>query len=233
MKSRSVYIIVILLCTAVQAVASLSPADSIRRLIPRLSGEKKLDALAELTNIYYGINEKEEIKAYDCLIQEATRQNNTQRASHAMALKLCAFTNYGDLKSLEDCRDDALDNMRRNSTWHDYYDSWAMIADSYSAHVRMLTATKEAKLMYEDARRRGNKYGLGIAGYVMGQIYLAQENITEAEKAYGQAIKYLNASDGDATTLLDAYSDLADLLSGKNDYRKMGKLVDEWKKTLD
>lgn len=233
MKSRSVYIILILLCTAVQAVASLSPADSIRRLIPRLSGEKKLDALAELANIYYGISEKEEIKAYDCLIQEATRQNNTQRASHAMALKLCAFTNYGDLKSLEDCRDDALDNMRRNNDWHDYYDTWAMIAGCYSEHVRMLTATKEAKLMYEDARRRGNKYGLGIAGYVMGQIYLAQENITEAEKAYEQAIKYLKASDGDATTLLDAYSDLADLLSGKNDYRKMGKLVDEWKKTLD
>jgi AraC-like DNA-binding protein len=231
---KRIFLIFLLLVPCFIAAANLSPADSIRHKLPTLHGQAKLDALADLRDLAGNGNiEAAELKAADEYIAEALRQKKTVEAAHGMAIKISIIANYGDLKTMEAEKSDLLRYMRDNQRWNDYYDAWSIVVCKYTGASMMLKAAKEAGEMYEDARKRSNKYGLGIACYVMGQVYFSQGNIPQAEMVYEKAVHYLSTCGSEASMLLSAYSDYADVLNSQKNYKKMAKIVAEWKNTID
>lgn len=231
-------IITIIMVGAMQtgmASVSLSPADSIRRALPRLHGEAKLDALANLSNLIdEETDEQKSLKINSEYIAEAVRQKNTKVAGHAMAVRIGILHNYNDIPQIETTRASLLGYMKDHARWNDYYESWSMIADAYLSNNKMMITASEARNMYEDARSRNNRYGLGVSRYILGHVYFAQNNLPLADKAYAEAVRYLSyTKDGDPNMLVTAYSDYADVLSGMKSYKKMEKIVSEWKETID
>src|SRR5574344_171896 len=231
---RKTCLIFLLAASCIMVAAKLSPADSLLHKLPTLHGKAKLDALADMVDLVAnGNSEKAELKYINEYIDEAIRQNKPDKAAHGIANKRSILDSYGDRKQMEAEKQDMLSYMRDNQCWKDYYDGWRMMVNMYSAGSMMLIAARDAREMYEDAQKRNSKYGLGIACYVTGQIYYAQDNIPQAAKVYEQAVRYLKASGSEASILLNAYSDYADILDSQGNYRKMARIVAEWKNTID
>ena len=88
--------VIVLLFLAVQCcmvMTGQSSSDSIRRLLPHLHGQARLDAMSNLCDIACAQNsESEELKCDRALFAEACRQHNLEEAVFAWAKKLIACT---------------------------------------------------------------------------------------------------------------------------------------------
>ncbi len=211
----------------------ISPSDSIRRLLPHLSGQQKLDALSNLGEM--ALNKDDsiyELRCWDEYIAEARRQQNVKEESFARKSKLVCYYNYDMCNVLEGALPGELKFFEKHQLWNDYYSSWCLLVDMYVFLNKFQTALREVKKVYADARERGNRYGLGIASYGMGTVYQHLQNTDESSKSYENAILYLSKEE-DATDLLYAYSGYSEVLNGVGNYKRLNTITADWKSVID
>ena len=122
--------------------------------------------------------------------------------------------------------------MLKHSDWKLYYDIWVLIVNHYIFTSQSNTALREVKKMYEDAQRRDNSYGIGLASYGMGNAYMDIGLHEEAIQAYERCIKALNQSKM-GSTLLDVYPYYCSVLSEVKNYKRMLEITDLWRVYLD
>src|SRR5574344_1627028 len=215
------------------AAAKLSPADSIRRLLPNLHGQTKLNAISNICDIIgNGNNEMAELKSLDEYTAEARRQKNVDEEVYSLGSRMCCLCNYNDEKRRLDDLPAVLDVMEKNKRWDDYYEAWCMLPYTYLSENKLRLAIIEAKKIYDDARSRKSNYGLGTAEYIIGRAYYAQENIPESDNAFKHSLALLKMCN-DRSILFNVYTDYCDVLFLKSDYKRIKSLTAEWKKTLD
>jgi AraC-like DNA-binding protein len=228
--------VIVLLFLAVQCcmvMTGQSSSDSIRRLLPHLHGQARLDAMSNLCDIACAQNsESEELKCDRALFAEACRQHNLEEAVFALGKEAYCLYNYNDEKRLKARLPFILEYMKRHKDFNNYYEMWSLIPTCYLMSGKMQQAMSEAKKMYADARRRGNSFGLGVAENIMGMAYIALDNKKESVKAFAQSIPLLKKGD-DVSLLLDTYSYYCIALYGCENYHKMAAVTVEWKAVLD
>jgi len=211
----------------------VSPSDSIRRLLPHLSGQQKLDALSNLGEMALNLDDSiYELRCWDEYITESRRQQNLKDEAFARKSKLVCYYNYDMCNELEVALPGELKFFEKHQLWNDYYSSWCLLVDMYVFLNKFQTALREVKKVYADARERGNRYGLGIASYGMGTVYQHLQNTDESSKSYENAILYLSKED-DATDLLYAYSGYSEVLNGVGNYKRLNTITADWKNVID
>lgn len=210
-----------------------SRVDSIRQELPKLEGKERIQAYYKLYNLYYyGGETQKERQAIADLLAEAERQGDVKMQATARTALLYYYYNTDKDDSLLAEYPKHQMFMLKHSDWKLYYDIWVLIVNHYIFTSQSNTALREVKKMYEDAQRRDNSYGIGLASYGMGNAYMDIGLHEEAIQAYERCIKALNQSKM-GSTLLDVYPYYCSVLSEVKNYKRMLEITDLWRVYLD
>ncbi|MBN1990149.1 MAG: AraC family transcriptional regulator [Bacteroidales bacterium] len=225
--------IYILALPSVFATESITPQDSIKKILPTLKGEARLQAYSNLCGIAFAQDDSlNELSCLDEYIAEAHRQGNIKEEAFARQSKMVCYYNYDMNDALIAALPTNLSFFESNQQWELYYNSWSLLVDLHIYQNQYQTALQEAKRIYADARKRNNSYGLGVASYCIGDVYHHMQNTEEASIAYAQAIELLSDMD-DQTLLMGTYENYSEVLSGAAEYVKLKSVTAAWKEKLD
>ena len=147
-------LIILLIFTNIEASAqqktSEEKTDSIVALLPRLSGEERLNALAILTNLSAGLP-TQKLFTYQYL-EEARRQKNLEAESSALLkLTLYYYVRF-DSDSIFIIGEEAVRFARQHNLYDDMFFVQSEIIRRYKAEGRILTALRKAEEAYTEAK---------------------------------------------------------------------------------
>jgi serine phosphatase RsbU (regulator of sigma subunit) len=151
----------------------------------------------------------------------------------ALVERVTFFYNYDLTDSVYKYAPQTLDRLKGLKTWNKYYEVWMTLCNTYVFSGKYNMALREVQTMFDDAKERNNKYGMGIAYYMMGNVYSNMHNHKESVSSYRKGIDLLLTVDDKPSTIADLYSYLGDELDEMKEYEKLQKLTVEWKAFLD
>lgn len=222
-----------LVAPRVFATESITPEDSIKRILPTLKGEARLQALTDLHSYAaMGDDADKELATLYALIAEANSQRNADFEGHARLKLIFCYYNYNMLDSINLALPEQLEFMAKHEQWDYYYNSWEAKVERFLYANKNQTALKEAQQMYNDAKARSNNYGLGVSAHTLGIIYQTLQRYELAEKSFYEAIERLKKED-DISLRLNTYNTLCETLDANQKYSQMLPITNEWEATID
>jgi serine phosphatase RsbU (regulator of sigma subunit) len=209
-------------------------ADSLRQRLPSLHGKARLQAYGKLYRLSQGGSDQQyTLRCLNDYINELDRQNEKDTLALALVERVTFFYNYDLTDSVYKYAPQALDRLKGLKTWNKYYEVWMTLCNTYVFSGKYNMALREVQTMFDDAKERNNKYGMGIAYYMMGNVYSNMHNRKESVSSYRKGIDLLLTVDDKPSTIADLYSYLGDELDEMKEYEKLQKLTVEWKAFLD
>ena len=209
-------------------------ADSLRQRLPSLHGKARLQAYGKLYRLSQGGSDQQyTLRCLNDYINELDRQNEKDTLALALVERVTFFYNYDLTDSVYKYAPQALDRLKGLKTWNKYYEVWMTLCNTYVFSGKYNMALREVQTMFDDAKERNNKYGMGIAYYMMGNVYSNMHNHKESVSSYRKGIDLLLTVDDKPSTIADLYSYLGDELDEMKEYEKLQKLTVEWKAFLD
>lgn len=231
MKHFITLLFVITLCAGEMYAAT--PADSIRKEMKHLKGEKLLQAYHNLCRLAAAEdNMGYELRCIREYLVESLRQKDKEAEAQARVNQLYCYYNYEMTDSISYYLPEVLSAMKKNGTWDYYYNAWNVLIESYLYEDKVQTALLEAQKMYADARRRKSNYGLGTSTYGLACIYQTMGRFKEAEKTIEESIAALSKAD-EISQLLSAYNVLGETLDAQGKYDKLRTTCTAWKAVID
>ena len=114
--------------------------------------------------------------------------------------------------------------------WDKYYETWSHLVNTYIYFGAVKNdALKEVQKMFDDALKRDNKYGMGIAYYAMGNVYLNMNNLDESAASYQKGLNVLSGISPLPGQMSEMYSYLGDVLNEQKKYTQLDSLTVRWK----
>ena len=107
-----------------------------------------------------------------------------------------------------------------------------MLVNLYNFSGDTSTGLKEVNTMYDDAKTRQNRYGMGMAYYAMGNVYSNMYNPEEALSSYQKSVDILMELDSLPIQLSDVFSYYTEELVRVKDFQAMEHVTDQWLKFL-
>ena len=209
-------------------------ADSLRQRLPSLHGIARLHAYETLYALSQGGSDLQyTLRCLDDYINELDRQHEKDTLALALVERISFFYNYDMTDSVYIYAPKTLDRLRNLQTWNKYYEVWMHLCNTYVFSGKYNMALREVQTMFDDAKERDNKYGMGIAYYMMGNVYSNMHNRQESVSAYRKGLDLLLTEKDKPSTIADLYSYLGDELDEMGEYEKLKKLTEEWKAFLD
>ena len=209
-------------------------AEEIRKRLPQLKGEEKLEALSCLLDIS---RESDDFQLQiNCLydhLDEARRQRNLEQEGADLLTRGVLFYNNDLNDSLFHYVRGDLDYLAKHEQWMRFYRLWYLLANTYVYSDSLATGLKEAQTMYEDAKERKDTLGQGLAYMAMGNAYYNMHDMEESSVAYQKAIDQLMTLHLLPIDALNAFSSLCDVLERTQAYQQLRQLTVQWKKTID
>jgi len=234
MKRPLIFLIFLLTATPLLAISQLhQKADSIKKILPNLTGERKLKAYEDLVNeTEWNLDTKSVLNICDEWIQYAGKEGNLKFEEAARTKKLTVIYNTENWLLLVDEAQKQKAWMEQHKLWNSFYKSWRDMAESYSYSGRPQTALREAQKMMEHAQENDNDLGRALAYQQMGIIY---DNIDskESAKAFERSISLLkNIPEISGNELLSGYFYLCQALDQIGDYDHELTACAQWRDQL-
>ena len=209
-------------------------AEEIRKRLPQLKGEEKLEALSRLLDIS---RENDDFQSQiNCLydhLNEARRQGNVEQESADLLTRCALFYNNDLNDSLFYYVRGDLDYLAKHEQWMRFYRLWYSLANTYVYSDSLATGLKEAQTMYENAKERKDTLGQGLAYMAMGNAYYNMHDMEESSVAYQKAIDQLMTLHLLPIDALNAFSSLCDVLERTQAYQQLRQLTVQWKKAIN
>lgn len=111
-----------------------------------------------------------------------------------------------------------LDFLSEKELWKDYYQSYMVLMDAYRRTGAYEKALAEADRVYEHAKKRDDRAGMGISLHAVSRIYTAQRRFPEAEKCLRESIEMMSDQTTYLNILATAYNHLASCLIAQERY---------------
>lgn len=167
------------------------------------------------------------------ILPVSAKQNDIKTESDARMHHICELYNHDENDSLiKQVPEDLAFNLK-HEIWDNYYETWMHLVNTYVFSGQVNTALKEVKLMHQDAEQRGNKYGLALANYAMGNTYINMGYLDESVESYRQSISLIKDARLEPTTLNDIFSYYCDALDERKEYAALKATTEEWQKVID
>ena len=209
-------------------------AEEIRKRLPQLKGEEKLEALSRLFEISRESDDfKSQISSLYDHLNEARRQKNVEQEGADLMTRATLFYNYDQNDSLFQYVRGDLDYLENHEQWTRFYRLWYFLANTYVYSDSLATGLKEAQTMYENAKRRQNEQGQGLAYIAMGNAYYNMHNVEEASVVYQKAIDQLITLRPIPEDVPNLFSSQCDALERLNAYQQLQQLTVQWKKAIN
>ena len=209
-------------------------ADSLRQRLPSLHGKARLHAYGMLYHLSQGGSDQQyTLRCLNDYINELDRQNEKDTLALALVERVIFFYNYDLTDSVYKYVPPTLERLKALQTWDKYYEAWMALCNTYVFSGKHNMALREVQSMFDDAKERDNKYGMGLAYYMMGNVYSNMHNRQESVSSYRKGIDLLLTVSPTPSTIADLYSCLGDEYESMCEYEKLKKLTVEWKTFLD
>ena len=209
-------------------------AEEIRRTLPHLEGENKLEALSRLYNISMeSYDYQSQINCLYAHLNEARRQEKTKQVCADLLTRASLFYNHDENDSLFRYARKDLDYIAKHKQWVEFYRLWSLLANTYVYSDSLATGLKEAQTMYEYAKERQDTLGQGLAYMAMGNAYFNMHNMEEASVVYQKAIDQLLMLHPIPEDVPILFSSQCDALERLQAYQQLRQLTVQWKKGLD
>ena len=209
-------------------------ADSLRQRLPSLHGVARLQAYEKLYRLSQNTGDDQQmLRCLNDYIDELQKQRKDKLLSLAILERLTFFYNYDMADSVYKYAAPTMEALKGVREWNKYYEAWMTLCNTYVFSGKHNIALREVQTMFDDAKKRENKYGMGIAYYMMGNVYSNMHNRQESVSSYRKGIDLLLTVSPTPSTIADLYSCLGDELEEMHEYEKLKKLTIEWKTFLD
>lgn len=174
-----------------------------------------------------------ELKYLNQLIEDARKQHNDKELAYALCERTVFFYNNSMNDSIIYHVPKDLKEIQGIQQWNKYYEVWTFLVNTYLYSERTNLALREVQAVFDDAKKRDNKYGMGIAYYTMGSVYASMHSLDESVSSYQKGLDILSGIRPYPAILPDVYSYYGDILNMKHDYVGLKKLTERWGKFLD
>lgn len=165
-------------------------------------------------------------------IRTAHQQGNTKMEDDSWVEKMILFYNYDLNDSLFEQLPPTLEILKKHGSWKNYYELWTLLVNQYNFCGDTNTGLREVNAMYDDAKGRKNRFGMGMAYYAMGNIYSNMYSPEEAVSSYKKSIDILMEQDPLPVQLSDVFSYYAEELLRVKDFKTMEHVTSQWEKFL-
>ena len=202
----------------------------------RLETTKGKDRLALLEKIYLKSLETDDLDyQYRCngdLLAEARRQGNVEAEVGALGERTVFFFNNAmdDSVLIAGRRD--MERVKALKKWHIFYKMWWCVANTYVFTGQNNFAIRETQAMFDDARKRNNEMGMGMANSIMGQAYCNMHNFEKGIEVFEQALSCLSAIKPVPLLLPDVYVNYGEALNNNREYARLEQLTQKWRAVL-
>jgi serine phosphatase RsbU (regulator of sigma subunit) len=118
--------------------------------------------------------------------------------------------------------------------WNRYYETWTYLINTLIYYSNSKNkALREVQAMYDDAKKRNNKRGLGIAYFTMGNVYLNMNNLDESAQAYQKGLECMKKIDPLPPVIAELYSYYGDVLNEQKRFKELDELTVGWKEDIE
>ncbi len=210
--------------------AHAATMDELRKLLEKTTDPvTRTDIMVDMYNKSLTIDDMGlQVRCLNELINYCHATKQYDRESGAIRNRIVYFFN-------NDMNDSVIYHVPRDmrtlsnyQKWDQYYEIWAALANTYLYSGKPNQALRVAQEMFEDAKNRDYKLGLGIAYYTMGSIYTILNVLDESIKNYQKGLEIMSDIHPYPTILADLYPYYADVLNLKQDYAALVKLTQRW-----
>ena len=210
--------------------AHAATMDELRKLLEKTTDPvTRTDIMVDMYNKSLTIDDMGlQVRCLNELINYCHATKQYDRESGAIRNRIVFFFN-------NDMNDSVIYHVPRDmrtlsnyQKWDQYYEIWAALANTYLYSGKPNQALRVAQEMFEDAKNRDYKLGLGIAYYTMGSIYTILNVLDESIKNYQKGLEIMSDIHPYPTILADLYPYYADVLNLKQDYAALEKLTQRW-----
>ena len=168
-----------------------------------------------------------QLKLLDSVITVSRQKNDTSLADALCTRAVLFYNNAMDDSIIYHVPID-LEEVRKTKQWDKYYELWTHLANTYLYSGQPNKALREVQAIFDDAKQRQDKYGMGIAYYTMGSVYATLNNLDESVSSYQKSLDMLLAIKPYPTVLADVFSYYGDILNLKKDYVQLEQLTFRW-----
>ncbi len=167
-------------------------------------------------------------------ISQARRENDDRKLGQQLMARMATYYNAGLQDSIRHHFDEDMKELRNIRQWNCYYEVWTYYINSliYYSNSKNL-ALREVQQMFADAMERQETYGMGIANYTMGNVYLNMNNLDESAKAYQKGLKLLLQLSPIPVFTSEVFSYLGDVLNEQHKYAELQQLTVTWHEFLN
>ena len=135
---------------------------------------------------------KKLVHEYNLKISVARRQHNNEELGQLIMQRMATYYNSGWKDTVYKYFDQDMEELRHIGQWNNYYEVWTFYINSLIYYSNSKNqALREVQQMFADAMDRQETYGMGIAYYTMGNVYLNMNNLDESAKAYEKGLQQL------------------------------------------
>ena len=168
------------------------------------------------------------------LLHDKEKLGNPDSLAPVLAARDATFYNYGMSDSVLYYAPLDMERLKSMKKWKQYYEVWMYRINTYIYYNSQKTmALRDVQAMYEDAKKRDDAYGMGIAYYTMGNVYMCMGSLEECAESYEKGLAILSDIDPLPPVIPELFSNYGDVLNDQKEYGKLKELTNRWRKFLD
>ena len=186
-----------------------------------------------LGSIYMAVR-ADELEMIRMLLADKEKTGNPDSIAPVLAARDATFYNYAMSDSVLHYAPMDMKRLLSMGKWKQYYEVWMYKINTliYYNNLKNM-ALREVQAMYEDAMNRGDDYGMGIAYYTMGNVYMCMGSLVESADAFNKGLDILTDISPLPTIVPELFSNYGDVLNDQKQYGQLKELTVRWKTFLN
>ena len=234
MRYRPLTALITALWLCVVSVFADEMAD-LRKQLPTLHGEELMDAYFQLHVMSLDCDDVDQQLA---ILNEwigAARKESSEGGEVAALLSRASVFYNNDLNdSIYNHIPQDRNIAKRYEKWKGYYDLWTFLVNTYIYGDKANIGLHEVQQMYDDAVKREDQYGMGMAYSAMGNAYMVLGNLEESANAYQKGLDIFQASETLPVSITEIYPNYGDVLNARKDYARLEKMTEQqWRPVIE
>ena len=207
--------------------------EELRKALTTAKGTERINILQKIYDLSQEFDDVDyQLRCINQVIAECHKQGNLKEEADARVQKIILFYNNDLNDSIYEQAPNTLEFLAIMQNWKNYYETWTILVETFNFAGQTNTGLKEVNAMYEDAKKRNDRYGMGMAYYAMGNVYANMYNHEEAADSYQKSIDLLMKMDPKPVQLSDIFAYYVDVLEMQHNYEKIKEVTDTWGKFL-
>jgi serine phosphatase RsbU (regulator of sigma subunit) len=207
----------------------------LRKQLPTLHGEELMDAYFQLHVMSLDCDDVDQQLA---ILNEwigAARKESSEGGEVAALLSRASVFYNNDLNdSIYNHIPQDRNIAKRYEKWKGYYDLWTFLVNTYIYGDKANIGLHEVQQMYDDAVKREDQYGMGMAYSAMGNAYMVLGNLEESANAYQKGLDIFQASETLPVSITEIYPNYGDVLNARKDYARLEKMTEQqWRPVIE